>query len=132
MKKIGLIALIGMTLFATGCGCQKEVKDEEIIRENLNEDVIKDQTLEVFTFTNTSLTYQDNTSLLFTKVTNTSSEAQYLKKFKIHVWGENGKEIVTLTGHVGASIGPGESKTINSTYGFDITNATSITYEIVR
>jgi len=131
MKKI-IIMLIGLIL-VTGCGCDKnKKKEEEVIKENLQQEVIKDQTLEVFTFTNTSLTYQKNTTLLVTVVTNTSSETQYLKQFKIHVWDKDGKEIRTLTGFVGASLEPNESKTINSSCGEDLTNAASITYEIVR
>lgn len=131
MKKI-IIMLIGFIL-VTGCGCDKDKKkEEEVIKENLQQEVIKDQTLEVFTFTNTSLTYQKNTSVLVTQVTNTSSEPQYLKEFKIHVWAKDGKKIVTLTGFIGSNVGPGESRMISSSYGSDLTNAASITYEIVR
>lgn len=130
MKKI-VIMLIGI-IFITGCGCDNKKNVDEIIKENVQQEVVKDQSVDVFNFTNTSLTYQKNTTLFVTKVTNTSSETQYLKQFKIHVWGKDGKEIRTLTGFVGSSFEPNESKIINSSCGEDLTNASRVTYEIIR
>lgn len=111
IKKIiglSLTLLIALT-FLTGCGCNNKENDnkENIINEeetniklNNNEDVIKDQVLEVFTFTNTSLVYENSTSVLETLVTNTSDTTQYLTEFKIIVKVDTGKEIITLTGFI--------------------------------
>lgn len=132
--KLFLVSVLSILLF-TGCGCQKEKTEPELkeeIKENTNENIIKDQELEVFKFTNTSLIYKDGNSILETIVTNTSSEPQYLAEFKINVRDINGNIIVTMTGFIGDSIEANSSKIITSVYGDDLTNATSIDYEIVK
>ena len=131
MKIIKLTLLIILSIgLLTGCGKKEDSKkDKEEIKSNINENVIKDQTLDVFTFKNTSLIYKDGYSILETLVTNTSNEKQYLEEFKIHIKDEKGNVIVTLTGFIGDSIEANSSKRIVSTYGEDLTNATSIEYE---
>jgi len=132
MKKIGILIIIMLTtmIVETGCGCKKKEKEE--IKVNTEEEIIKDQKVEVFEFTNTSLVYENGTSTLETTVTNTSKEKQFLAEFKIHVKDEKGNIIVTLTGFIGDSIEAGSSKKITSTYGADLTKATKIEYEIVK
>lgn len=132
LKFIMVITLT--TILATGCGCQKtkDEKTKEETKVNTNENVTKDQEVEVFKFTNTSLIYEDGNSKLQTTVTNTSNETAYLAEFLIHVKDENGNEIVTMTGFVGDSIEANSSKVIDSVYGDDLTNASSIEYEIVK
>lgn len=134
MKKIvniSLILLIGIFLL-TGCGNKEKENEETDTKVNTNENVVKDQTLENFKFENTSLVYENGNSVLETIVTNTSSETTYLKEFKIMVKDASGNEIVTLKGFVGDSLGAGESRTITSSYGDDLTEAKSITYEVIR
>lgn len=132
MNKKIIISIVLLLTLATGCGCSKKEKNQEDVKININEDVIKDQELEVFTFTNTSLTYEDNTSILITKVTNTSDKTEYLKEFKIHVKDEKGNKIVDLTGYVGDNIEGNSSIMISTSYAEDLTNASSIEYEIIR
>ena len=136
MKKIGILFVSFLIVLSlTGCGCSKKEekeKEKEEIKVNTNENVIKDQTLEVFEFKNTSLVYENNNSKLETTVTNTGSETEYLKEFKIHVKDKDGNEIIELTGFIGDNIGAGESRVINSYYSQDLTNAESIEYEIIR
>lgn len=133
MKKefILILTLVLSLGLITGCGCNKKEEKKEV-KMNTNQDVIKDQELEVFTFTNTSLVYEDETSILITKVTNTSNETQYLKEFKIHVKDIAGNEIVELTGFVGDNIEANSSTTISSSYSEDLTKAAKIEYEIIR
>ena len=83
-------------------------------------------------FTNTSLVYENNTSVLETLVTNKSDKTEYLSEFDILVKDKDGNVIVTLTGFIGASIDAGESRVIASTYSEDLTKAASIEYKIVR
>lgn len=120
----------------TGCGCGRDNKKEETqdedIKINTNENVVKDQTLEVFTFTNTALIYKNGTSTLETLVTNTSDQEQYLTEFNIIVKNESGEEIITMTGFVGDSIEAHGTRTIISSYGDDLSNAASIEYTIIR
>jgi len=136
IKKImigGLVLTLALSL--TGCGCSKKDKKEEKkeeIKVNTNEGVIKDQKLEVFEFKNTSLIYDNGTTRLETTVTNTGSETEYLAEFKIHVKDKDGNEIIELTGFIGDNIKAGETKTIDSYYGQDLSHATNIEYEIVR
>lgn len=133
MKKIlniSMAMLVGMFLL-TGCQNNKDVKPIET-KANTNTEVVKDQQLENFTFKSTSLVYEEQTSTLQTVVTNTGSKVEMLSEFLIHVKDAEGNEIVTLTGFIGDSLKPGESRTITSSYGDDLTTAASISYEIVR
>lgn len=135
MKKILCLIFSAFLLLSitTGCGCSKKnIKKDKKIKVNTNEDVIKDQQLEVFTFTNTSLVYEDSTSILTTVVTNTSEKTEYLKEFKINVKDKDGNVIVVLTGFVGDNIEAKSSMVITSSYGEDLTKAASIDYEVVR
>lgn len=142
MKKVfGLtLALVLSLTLLTGCGCSKKSNEKknnpetktEGPKANTNEGVIKDQTLDVFKFEKTSLIYEDGNSKLQTTVTNTSSETQYLKEFKIHVKDASGAEIIELTGFVGDNIEANKSKVISSVYGDDLTKATTIEYELVK
>ena len=134
MKKIILITLSTLMLlaFATGCGCSNKNDKQDKIKSNTNEDVVKDQTLDVFSFTNTSLVYEKNTSVLTTVVTNNSNEKQMLKKFNIIVKDTEGNVIVTLPGYVGSYIDAKASTVITSSYASDLTHAAKIEYEIVK
>ena len=127
---ISMAMLVGMFLL-TGCQNNKDVKPIET-KANTNTEVVKDQQLENFTFKSTSLVYEEQTSTLQTVVTNTGSKVEMLSEFLIHVKDAEGNEIVTLTGFIGDSLKPGESRTITSSYGDDLTTAASISYEVVR
>ena len=132
MNKKILIILFSL-VFITGCSFNKknDTSNEHIVRANTNDEVIKDNELENFSFKNTSLVYEDNTSTLITTVKNNSNDNSYLEEFKIHVYKDD-IELITLTGYVGSFLSPLEEKVIVSSYGEDITSATSITYEIKR
>ncbi len=136
MKKLTIMMLIGIltVTMTTGCGCTKKEKENEEpeTKANTNEDVIKDQKVEVFEFTNTSLVYENGMSTLGTTVTNTSEEAVTLTEFNIHVKDANGNEIVELKGFVGEELKAHESRLITSYCTADLTTASSITYEVIR
>lgn len=138
IKKIGLIGLAGLTLFATGCGCTKGKEENEgkntepetVI--NTNEDVIKDQTFDGLQMTNTSLVTTDGISSLVTEVTNNTGSDYYLNEFTITVKNADGTVVATLPGYVGEVIRNGETKTINSSIDIDLSSATSIEYSVVK
>lgn len=133
MKKLIKIMLIGITTISliTGCGCSKKEEIEKS-NTNTNEGVIGDQTVEVFELKNTSLIYEKGTTKLETTVTNTSKKDEYLKEFEIKVTDKDGNVMITLKGFVGEKIKAGESKVINSYCGEDLSNATNITYTVIR
>lgn len=133
MKKLGKILLVFALalVVTTGCG-KKELKDIKKLKTNTKENVVKEQSKEDFTFTDTSLVYEDNTSIFKTKVTNTSGNKQDVKEFKIHVKDKDGNDIVVLTGFIGTSLEANGSTIMTATYGADITNCESIEYEVVR
>ena len=136
MKKIFNILIITsmIVLLTTACGNNKkeEIKKDSKVKVNTNENITKDQSLDVFSFTNTSLVYENQTSILTTKVTNKSNKTEYLKEFKIIVKDENGNTIITLPGYVGDNIEAKSSVMITSSCGEDLSKAISIDYETVR
>ena len=134
MKKITLMTLIALTTvtLVTGCGKDKEEDKEKLPQANTNEDVIKDQTVESFSFENTSLVYHEGTTTLETVVTNTMDTDQTLQEFQIIVKDKDDNVMITLVGFVGSTIKAGESKVISSNCGEDLTKAASIEYVVVR
>ena len=134
MKRVLIlsITIILMLSMTVGCGNKKDNIKDDNVKVNTNEGITKDRKIGVFTFKNTSLVYENNTSKLMTLVTNTSENTEYLKEFKIHVKDESGNDIVVLPGYVGSSIDAKSSITISSSYASDLTDAASIEYEITR
>lgn len=135
MKKIFALFLISLLVF-TGCGKKEDKKTEEKqpqeeIKVNTNENVISDKVVEEFTFTNTSLIYENGTSTLETTVTNNLDTPTNLKEFTIILSDADGN-VTTLLGYVGSSFDAHESKVINSSVAGDLTNVNSITYQVVR
>lgn len=139
MKKLLALTLVGMLVF-TGCGKKEEEKknneqNNPVVEQpqvNANQGVVEDKTLEEFTFTNTSMIYENGETKLEVTVTNTSANTSYLKEFNIYAKDETGKVLVTLKGYVGESIPAGESKIISSGATMDLTKAARIDYEVVR
>lgn len=138
MKKILAFSLVGLLVF-TGCGKkEEETKEEEKQPEvqqpqaNTNTGVVEDKVLEEFSFTNTSMIYENGSTTLETTVTNTSANTSYLQEFNIYAKDEAGNVIVTLKGFVGDNIPAGESKVITSGVSMDLTKAASISYEVIR
>ena len=137
MKRIMVIGMIGVfTLISVGCGCEKknkkETKNEEKTVVNTSKEVIKDQQVEVFKMTNTSLVYENGMSTLVTEVTNTSNEEQHIKTFDIIVKDKSGGEMITLLGYIGEDIPAGITRTITSNTDMDLSEAGSIEYKINR
>ena len=141
MKKILLILICMLTLISVGCGCNKKeekkveektkkTKEEAIV--NYEKDVAKDQEMEAFKMTNTSLTYENWMSKLRTEATNTSNETQFLKSFDIIVKDKYGQLMITMIGYIGEEVPAGETRIVTSYADIDISNAASIEYKINR
>ena len=130
-KKILLVSLIGCLLLVTaGCGCSKKEEQKKDTKINTSKKVIKDQKVEVFKMTNTTLVYENKMSTLTTEVTNTSKETTYIKSFNIVVKDKTGNEMITLLGYIGQEIPAGETRTITSSTDLDISKAGSIEYSV--
>ena len=140
MKKIiniTLMLLVCLTL-VTGCGKDKSKNEDKkddnktTVEVNNNEEVTKAQNIEGITITNTSLVYEDGISYLKATVTNNTGSDYELNEYKINVKDSDGNIIVTMPGYVGSVLKNGESKTINTTIGEDLSKAYSIEYEVVK
>ena len=133
--KKALLAIFALTL-VTGCGCAKKdnkkdnTKDD--VKVNTEENVIKDQTFEGLTFTNTSLTTTNGVSTLITEVSNSTGEDYTLEEFTITIKNKDGEVITTIPGYVGDVIKNGETRTINSSIDIDLSNASSIEYSVKK
>ena len=132
----GLLALLLVATLVTGCGCTKKdnkkdnTKDD--VKVNTEENVIKDQTFEGLTFTNTSLTTTNGVSTLITEVSNTTGTDYTLDEFTITIKNKDGEVITTIPGYVGDVIKNGETRTINSSIDIDLSNASSIEYSVKK
>ena len=132
----GLLALLLVATLVTGCGCTKKdnkknnAKDD--VKVNTEENVIKDQTFEGLTFTNTSLTTTNGVSTLITEVSNSTGSDYTLEEFTITIKNKDGEVITTIPGYVGDVIKNGETRTINSSIDIDLSNASSIEYSVKK
>ena len=131
-----LLALLLVATLVTGCGCAKKdnkkdnTKDD--VKVNTEENVIKDQTFEGLTFTNTSLTTTNGVSTLITEVSNSTGSDYTLEEFTITIKNKDGEVITTIPGYVGDVIKNGETRTINSSIDIDLSNASSIEYSVKK
>lgn len=131
-----LLALLLVATLVTGCGCTKKdnkknnTKDD--VKVNTEENVIKDQTFEGLTFTNTSLTTTNGVSTLITEVSNSTGEDYTLEEFTITIKNKAGEVITTIPGYVGDVIKNGETRTINSSIDIDLSSASSIEYSVKK
>lgn len=131
-----LLALLLVATLVTGCGCTKKdnkknnAKDD--VKVNTEENVIKDQTFEGLTFTNTSLTTTNGVSTLITEVSNSTGEDYTLEEFTITIKNKDGEVITTIPGYVGDVIKNGETRTINSSIDIDLSSASSIEYSVKK
>lgn len=138
LKNALMLLLVAVFAVTVAVGCEKKPSGEnepgqqEEVKANTNEEVIKDRTLGVFQFTNTSLVWENGSSLLETTITNTSDEDAKLQGFKIHVYDAQGNEMITMDGFVGDSIGAHESRTMDSYHYEDLTSAARVEYEVVE
>lgn len=131
-----LLALLLVATLVTGCGCTKKdnkknnAKDD--VKVNTEENVIKDQTFEGLTFTNTSLTTTNGVSTLITEVSNSTGSDYTLEEFTITIKNKDGEVITTIPGYVGDVIKNGETRTINSSIDIDLSSASSIEYSVKK
>ena len=104
--------------------------NEDKVQTNTNENVIKDQEVGGFQFTNTSLTYENGKSKLTIHVKNITDQDIVLQSFDIIVKDKNGKEMTTLLGYIGDTIKAGETRVITSEENMNLMEAESINYVI--
>ena len=128
---VAMIVILSTAVLVTGC---KDKKKTEIppIDANVHSGVLGDKELEVFTFTNTSLTWNDNASNLETIITNNSDEDAYLKGFNVYVYDENDTIVATMSGYIGATIKAHGSRIMSTGHYKNLTNASRIEYEIIK
>ena len=137
-KNALMLLLVALFVVSVAVGCVPKEDDGNgdnptgQVEANTNEDVIKDQTVGVFQLTNTSLVWENGTSVLETTITNTSDEDARLQGFLIHVKDAQGNEMITLEGFVGDVIGAHESRTMDSYHYENLSSAASIEYEVVE
>lgn len=135
-KKIGIILVACLAMFATGCGCDKKEekveKKEDEVKVNTSEDIVKDQVVEGLKLTNTSLSSQNGMATLVTEVSNDTGKDEYLLSFNIYIKDKDGNVIAENFGYVGEVIPNGTSRTITSSWDQELVGATAVEYSINR
>ncbi|HIU23235.1 MAG TPA: hypothetical protein IAD49_06605 [Candidatus Fimihabitans intestinipullorum] len=135
-KKIGIILVACLAMFATGCGCDKKEekveKKEDEVKVNTSEDIVKDQVVEGLKLTNTSLSSQNGMATLVTEVSNNTGKDEYLLSFNIYIKDKDGNVIAENFGYVGEVIPNGTSRTITSSWDQELIGATAVEYSINR
>lgn len=129
-----IVTFIILAGLLSGCGKKdnevEKAKENSDVKVNTNEEVIKNQVVEDFKLTNTSVVYTNGSSTLVTSVKNDSSETKYIKSFNIVLKDDNDKIIAQLLGYIGEEIPAGETREITSSSDMDLTKAASVEYTI--
>ncbi len=144
MKKVIIIGLTSLLLIV-GCGKKKEEEEGNKPNTNeptvdnptsiTNEEMIKDQTVEVLQFTNTGLVYDGNMTTLTSQVTNTSDQIVELNTVMATINYKDeydNDRVLEMEVYFGESLEAGEKRSVLSTTDVDLRKSTSIKYRIVR
>ncbi len=136
MKKVLLTLMIVLSVFmVTGCGKPKKhpasTIEEEKIKTNVNEAVIKEMEIDGLKIERSSLVYEGGISKLTTAVTNISNNVLAIDSINIIYKDEKGVA-TTLTAVVGDPIVQNQTVYITSTTDVDLTKAVSVEYQVVK
>ena len=126
---ITVIVIIGINIISKQ---GKKEKEEPLIKVNTNENVVKDQEVEGLKMTNTSLVYENGTTVLVTEVINEKEEDITVKRIRIKVKDKEGNTLTTLIGTIADTIKPGESRTIETETPLDLSKAESVEYSVEK
>lgn len=130
MRKIIIILICAIIL----CGCDKEEdvkkKENNGVNVNTKEDIIKDQTVGDFEFTNTSMIEENGMTTITTSIKNNSSVAKNVPIFTIIVKDRGGSVIEETIGYVGGEIKAGETKQVTTSITSSLADAYSIEYKL--
>ena len=126
---ITIIVIIGINIISKQ---GKKEKEEPLIKVNTNENVVKDQEVEGLKMTNTSLVYENGTTVLVTEVINEKEEDITVKRIRIKVKDKEGNTLTTLIGTIADTIKPGESRTIETETPLDLSKAESVEYSVEK
>ena len=130
---IGILVIASLAILVNGCGKKSnQENNQSTLEPNTNQGVVSDKQVEVFTFKNTSLIWNGNSSDLETVITNTSDEDAYLKGFTVHVYDEEGNEIATMPGYVSDHIKAHSTRTMSTGHYKNLSNAFRVEYEIIK
>lgn len=131
MKKIMVLFICTIAL----CGCDKEdekvnKKEDNGVNVNTKEDIIKDQTVGEFEFTNTSMIEENGITTLTTSIKNNSNETKKVPIFTIVIKDRSGSVIEEMLGYVGGELKAGEVKQVTTSITSKLSDAYSIEYKI--
>ena len=124
---ITIIVIIGINIMS-----KQGKKEKEEVKVNTNENVVKDQEVEGLKMTNTSLVYENGTTVLVTEVINEKEEDITVKRIRIKVKDKEGNILTTLIGTIADTIKPGESRTIETETPLDLSKAESVEYSVEK
>ena len=133
-KNFGIVLALLLSIgLLTACGKkEEEVKPEPVIIENTSEGIIKDREVDGISVTNTSMKTVDGLTKLEVTLTNNGSSDYQLNEYKIIVKDKDGNVIKEMPGYVGSVIKAGASKILKASTNADMSNASSIDYEVIK
>lgn len=139
-RTVSVIVLLIIAVLLGGCGNKKpeetnnnnDLNNQKEVEKkaNTNPGIINDQIIDGITIEQTSLTFEEGTSTLIANVKNNSNNDIVVNGVKAKFKDEDGNVIIMLDGYIGSNIGPGEGKLLTIHVSQDLTNATSVEYEL--
>ena len=135
LKKV-LIVLITGIIFITGCGCEKQDKTQEEQSDKYiaNENILEDTKVGDIEIYNVDMELSDEGSVFEIYLKNTSNETIEIKKINIYFKDKNGNLLLNGPRQVEyySPIEPDESQILTVMFDINLSNATSVEYELVN
>lgn len=135
LKKV-LIVLITGIIFITGCGCEKQdkVQEEQSDKYIANENILEDTKVGDIEIYNVDMELFDEGSVFEIYLKNTSNETIEIKKINIYFKDKNGNLLLNGPRQVEyySPIEPDESQILTVMFDINLSNATSVEYELVN
>ncbi len=135
MKRVAKLWISGLMIFASlfvVTGCHKSGSGDLPSTVVVNPNLLVDKKVDDFQFTNTNITITNGATAFSTTITNTTNQDQYIKNVIIRFYDENENVIQELVGLVVDKIPANKHRTISANHFADLSQASSVSYEIIR
>jgi hypothetical protein len=134
-KKLTAILLMSIITLPVLSGCGKNANTDNDNNKageqaNTNQGITETKNVGDLVIENTSLVYENGTSVLVTNVKNNGTTDVYVGSINIKFTAADGSEILTMLGYLGSNLKPSESKTLTTSVDQDLSSAKKVEYSL--
>lgn len=130
MKSIKILLIIACCFIClTGCGKKEEKQNQA---DKTKEPESKAIIAESFEFKTNAVNFENENSVFDINVKNIAGEERYINEFLLHVKDAEGNDLAALYGYVNETIEPGGERVISCSFGNNLSNYSSLEFEVLK